>query len=141
MVDGIVMRALGYVPNGKNGTPAIANEQRSREFANMSLLDMGAELAGVPNAHRLSRVRLYDELMQRSMLGSSDYPLLLSAAANRFLLAQYQYQSPSYRSFSAKKTFNDFKAHNFLRVGDFPVLEQLSETGEFRNGSISENRE
>jgi hypothetical protein len=38
----------------------------------------------------MSRVRLYDELMQRSMLGSSDYPLLLSAAANKFLLAQYQ---------------------------------------------------
>ncbi|WP_296713145.1 hypothetical protein [Rhodoblastus sp.] len=141
MVDGLVMRALGYVPNGKNGTPKIANEQRSREFANMGLLEMGAELAGVPNAHRMSRVRLYDELMQRSMLGSSDYPLLLSAAANKFLLAQYQYQQPSYRSFSAKKTFNDFKAHNFLRVGDFPVLEQLSEGGEFRNGSISENRE
>jgi hypothetical protein len=48
MVDSIVMRALGYVPNGKNGTPAIANEQRSREFANMGLPEMGAELAGVP---------------------------------------------------------------------------------------------
>jgi hypothetical protein len=111
MVDGIVMRALGYVPNGKNGTPAIANEQRSREFANMGLLEMGAELAGVPNSHRMSRARLFEDLVQRSMLGSSDYPLLLSAAANKFLLAQYQYQSPSYRSFSAKKTFNDFKAH------------------------------
>jgi hypothetical protein len=107
----------------------------------MSLLEMGAELAGVRNSHQIPRLRLYEDLMQRSMLGSSDYPLLLSAVANKFLLAQYQYQTPTYRSFAAKKTFNDFKAHNFLRVGDFPILEQLSETGEFRNGSISENRE
>jgi hypothetical protein len=141
MADGIVMRALGYVPNGKGGAPKVASEQRSREFANMPLLEMCAELAGVRNAHQIPRHRLYEDLQQRSMLGSSDYPLLLSAAANKFLLAQYQYQQPSYRTFAAKKVFNDFKAHNFLRIGDFPILEQLSEAGEFRNGSISENRE
>jgi hypothetical protein len=141
MVDGIVMRALGHVPNGRNGAPSIASESGSREFANMSLLELGAEACGIGNAHRMRPVALYDELTQRSMLGTSDYPLLLSAAANKFLLAQYQYQEPSYRRFSAKKTFNDFKTQNFLRVGDFPMLEQLSETGEFRNGSISENRE
>lgn len=141
MVDGIVMRALGRVPDGKNGTPTVANAERSREFANMSLLEMGAEACGIRDSHRMSKSVLCDTLAQRSMMGTSDYPLLLSAAANKFLLAQYQYQQPSYRSFSAKKTFNDFKAHNFLRVGDFPILEQLSEGGEFRNGSISENRE
>lgn len=141
MVDGIVMRALGSATDGTKGTPKVENSARSREFANMSLLEMGAEACGIRNAHRMRPAALFEELVQRSMLGSSDYPLLLSAAANKFLLPQYQYQTPSYRSFSAKKTFNDFKAHNFLRVGDFPILEQLSESGEFRNGAISENRE
>jgi len=141
MVDGIVMRALGTATDGTKGTPKVADAARSREFANMSLLEMGAEACGIRNAHRMRPAALYEKLVERSMLGSSDYPLLLSAAANKFLLPQYQYQTPSYRSFSAKKTFNDFKAHNFLRVGDFPILEQLSEGGEFRNGAISENRE
>jgi phage head maturation protease len=140
MIDGIILRALGQAPAGA-GAPKIDNEARAREFANMSLLEMGAEMMGIRNAHRMNRSVLMDTLIERSMLGTSDYPLLLSAAANKFLLAQYQYQQPSYRSFSVKKTFNDFKAHNFLRVGDFPTLELLSETGEFRNGAISENRE
>ena len=141
MVDGLVMRALGKVPTGAKGEPTVDNAARSREFAGMSMLELGAELAGIRNAHRIPRVRLFDDLAQRSMLGTSDYPLLLQSAANKFLLAQYAYQDPSYRKFSAKKPFNDFKAHNFLRAGDFPILEQLSETGEFRNGFISENRE
>jgi hypothetical protein len=139
MVDGIILRATGGVESPL--LPKIENAQRSREFANVPLLELCAEMAGIRNAHRMPRARLYDELTQRSMLGTTDYPLLLSAAANKFLLAQYSYQVPTYRAFSAKKTFNDFKAHHFLRAGDFPILEQLTETGEFRNGSLSENRE
>ena len=139
MVDGIILRATGG--NASPLMPKVENEQRSREFANVPLLELCAEMAGIRNAHRIQRTRLYDMLAERSMLGTTDYPLLLAAAANKFLLAQYQYQLPSYRTFAAKKTFNDFKAHNFLRIGDFPNLEQLTETGEFRNGSISENRE
>ena len=141
MVDGIIMRALGHAPDGQKGKPKVDNAERSREFAGMSLLEMAAETMGMRNAHRIPNVRLYDDIAQRSAMGTTDFPLLLSAAANKFLLAQYQYQEPSYRKFAAQKTFNDFKAHNFLRVGDFPVLQQLAETGEFRNGSISENRE
>jgi hypothetical protein len=141
MADGLIMRSLGHVPDGSKGRPKIDNEARSREFAGMSLLELGAELAGIRNAHRMHKLALYETLVERSMLGTTDYPLLLSAAANKFLLAAYQYQAPTYRKFSAKKQFNDFKSHNFLRAGDFPLLEQLTETGEFRNGSISENRE
>ena len=141
MVDGIIMRAMGFAPDGTAGQPKVGNAERSREFAGMSLVELAAETLGIRGAHRMPRVQLYEEVVTRSMLGTSDFPLLLAAAANKFLLAQYQYQQPSYRMFSAKKNFNDFKAHNFLRVGDFPVLEQLTETGEFRNGAISENRE
>ncbi len=141
MADGIIMRAFGRATDGKNGTPLVVDSARSREFANMSLLELGAEIVGIRSAHRMRPVALYEKLIERSMLGTTDYPLLLSAVANKFLLAQYQYQQPTYRSFSAKKTFNDFKTHNFLRIGDFPILEQLSETGEFRNGAVSENRE
>ena len=141
MIDGIVMRAFGHAPDGTLGRPKVENAERAREFANYSLLELGAEMYGIRNAHRIHRVQLYDMVQQRSMMGSSDFPLLLSNALNKFLLPQYQYQQPTYRLFSAQKTFNDFKAHSFLRVGDFPVLEQLTEAGEFRNGSISENRE
>jgi len=141
MVDGIIMRAMGFAPDGTAGQPKVESAERSREFAGMSLVELAAETLGIRGAHRMPRVQLYETVVTRSMLGSSDFPLLLAAAANKFLLAQYQYQQPSYRMFSAKKNFNDFKTHSFLRVGDFPVLEQLTETGEFRNGAISENRE
>ena len=141
MVDGIIMRAMGFAPDGTAGQPKVGNAERSREFANMSILEMAAQTLGIRTGMGSNKPAVYEEVVTRTMLGTSDFPLLLTAAANKFLLAQYQYQAPSYRAFSAKRNFNDFKAHSFLRVGDFPVLEQLTETGEFRNGALSESRE
>jgi hypothetical protein len=138
IVDGMVMRALGRASEGKH---AARNQERAREFAGMSLLSVGAELLEIRKHFRMSPSALYDEIVKRSMLAGSDYPLLLQDAANKFLLMQYEYQQPSYRYFSAQRTFNDFKAHKFLRIGDFPNLLQVSETGEITSGSFSENRE
>jgi phage major head subunit gpT-like protein len=42
---------------------------------------------------------------------------------------------------AARRSFNDFKQHKFLRVGDFPTFTEVSEAGETPYGSISENRE
>lgn len=141
MLDAIVLRACGSAPDVKRGQPAIDNAARARDFAGLSVLQMGAELLGIRGYHRMDRARLFDEVQKRSTLGTSDFPLLLSLAANKFLLAQYQYQDPSYRRLAARKSFNDFKLHSFLRVGDFPILEKVSETGEIKRGALSENRE
>ncbi|MBI1207633.1 MAG: peptidase [Azospirillum sp.] len=72
---------------------------------------------------------------------SSDFPLLLADAANKSLLAQYQAAAPTYRMIAARRPFNDFKAHKFLRLGDFPTFKSLSEGGEVKYGTISENQE
>jgi len=72
---------------------------------------------------------------------TSDFPLLLADAANKSLLAQYQAAAPTYRQIAVKKPMNDFKAHKFLRVGDFPDFEEVAEGGPARHGTISENQE
>ncbi|GEO80963.1 phage major capsid protein [Pararhodospirillum oryzae] len=73
--------------------------------------------------------------------GTSDFPGLLADAANKALLAQYQAAAPTYRQIAARKAFQDFKAHRFLRVGDFPTFHEVIEGGETRYGTLSENNE
>jgi hypothetical protein len=68
--------------------------------------------------------------------------LLLSEAANKSLLANYQAAAPTYRQWAARRQFNDFRDHNFLRVGDFPEFKEIGgEGGEVKYGTLSENRE
>jgi hypothetical protein len=80
-------------------------------------------------------------LAERAFHTTSDFPALLSAAANKMLLAAYQPAQPSYRQIFLRRDFRDFKPHRHLRIGDFPVLQPLLENGEIQSGTMSESQE
>lgn len=122
--------------------PAVCKiEGRALEYRGSRILDMVGELA-TANGDRIN-LRDQDALLQRAVgaHSTSDFPLLLAAAANKALLAQYQVAAPTYRKWAARKPFVDFKDHQFLRVGDFPAFKEIAENGEVKYGSISENAE
>lgn len=120
---------------------AVKLEGRAVEYRGTRILNMVGELAAA--AGERINLRDQDALLQRA-IGShstSDFPLLLSDATNKALLAQYQVAAPTYRKFAARKPFADFKDHQFLRVGDFPAFREINENGEVKYGTISENAE
>lgn len=116
-------------------------EGRAVEYRGSRILDMVGELAAA-SGDRIN-LRDQDALLQRAVgaHSTSDFPLLLSDAANKALLAQYQVATPTYRKWAARKPFVDFKDHQFLRVGDFPAFKEIKEGGEVKYGTISENAE
>ena len=116
-------------------------EGRAVEYRSCRILDMVGELAAA-SGDRIN-LRDQDALLQRAVgaHSTSDFPLLLSDAANKALLAQYQVAAPTYRKWAARKPFVDFKDHQFLRVGDFPAFKEINEAGEVKYGTISENAE
>lgn len=120
---------------------AVKLEGRATEYRGHRLLDMVGDLAAASG----DRVNLRDQeaLLQRAVgaHSTSDFPLLLSAAANKSLLAQYSVAAPTYRKWATQKQFNDFKEHTFARVGDFPAFTEIQEGGEVRYGTISESAE
>ena len=120
---------------------AVTLSERGRDFRGHSVLDMVADLAAASG----ERVNLRDReaLLQRAVgaHSTSDFPLLLSAAANKALLAQYEIAQPSYRKWAVRKSFADYKSHQFLRVGDIPKFKEIAESGEVHYGTISEQAE
>jgi hypothetical protein len=80
-------------------------------------------------------------LAERAFHTTSDFPALLSAAANKMLLAAYAPAAPTYRQLFLRRDFRDFKPHRHLRVGDFPTLLPLLENGEIQAGTMSESQE
>lgn len=116
-------------------------EGRATEFRGHTVLDLVGDMA----AARGERVNHRDRegLLQRAVgaHSTSDFPLLLAAAANKALLSQYEVAAPTYRMWAARKPFTDFKAHQFLRVGDVPAFSEINEGGEVKYGTISENAE
>lgn len=120
---------------------AVKLEGRAVEFRGLSVLDLIGDLA-IARGERIN-VRDRDALLKRAVgaHGSSDLPLLLADSANKALMAQYALAAPTYRQWSAKKTFNNWTPQSFLRVGDVPAFKEIQESGGVQYGTISESGE
>jgi len=131
MAEAIAARAMpGYQPQG-NG--------RHAEFMGWRPSDMVRELLSLDGQAQVPRDPV--RLAERAFHTTSDFPALLSAAANKMLLAAYAPAAPTYRQIFLRRDFRDFKPHRHLRIGDFPVLQPLAENGEIEAGTMSESQE
>lgn len=110
-----------------------------RKYAGWRPSDMARHLLEARGERNLSRNPV--TFAERAFHTGSDFPLLLSASANKMLLAGYELAMPTYRKIGAQKVFNDFKPHRFLRVGDFPNLSAVAENGEIQVGTLGESQE
>ena len=131
MAEALAARSMpGYQPQGTG---------RHAEFMGWRPSDMIGELLRARGERNVPRNPTL--LAERAFHTTSDFPLLLSAAANKMLLAAYQPAAPSYRQIFLRRDFRDFKPHRHLRVGDFPTLMPLMENGEIQAGTMSESQE
>jgi hypothetical protein len=131
MAEALAARAMpGYQPQGSG---------RHAEFMGWRPSDMIGELLRARGERSVPRNPTL--LAERAFHTSSDFPLLLAAAANKMLLAAYQPAQPTYRQIFLRRDFRDFKPHRHLRIGDFPTLLPLAENGEIQVGTMSESQE
>jgi hypothetical protein len=140
VVEALCARATGHLPASLRFEPT----DRSREFGSMPMLGMLAHYAG-QRGERLSPhmapAALFDRLVSLRSLSTSDFPIILADAGNKLLQKAYAQANVTYRLVFARKTFRDFKPHNFIRGGDFPPLLEKGETGEFKYGSMGEAKQ
>lgn len=145
MSDALALRGMMHLPAAQRDAQIDTQRQAAaRQYMSMGLLTLFTDVGmarGMKIDHRMPRSVVWDQLVANRSLSTSDFPLLLSAAANKIMLPAYNLGAGAYFSIAARKTFNDFKAHNFLRAGDFPNLLQKDETGEFKYGTLSESNQ
>lgn len=142
MSDALAARGTAHLAANVRIQP----EGRAREFMNAPILDMfiayaQARSPGLKVPPYLSQAGKWDFIVQQRSLSTSDFPIMLADASNKILMAAYAVANNTYRLVAARKSFTDFKPHNFIRRGDFPNLLQVGETGEFKYGSMGEAKQ
>ena len=117
----------------------------AREFVGFSLRQMAAELN--PDAARAimsgPASSWLDRVSSRNagMHATSDFPALLSNAANKLLLAAYEYSRTALVAAVYRDRATDFKLNSRLRPGEFPELLEIGEHSEYKYGTLGENAE
>ncbi|OWV94261.1 hypothetical protein ATY81_12480 [Rhizobium sp. R72] len=89
----------------------------------------------------LRTVREREEMLERAFHATSDFPAIFSSAINTLLERRYALAQPTYRRISRRRDFVDFRPHYAVSVGEFPMLEKLTESGEIKFGTFGEGKE
>ncbi|MGH0031731.1 MAG: prohead protease/major capsid protein fusion protein [Myxococcota bacterium] len=116
----------------------------AKQYALSSIPDCAFEclsLNGRTRGRSLDARRRPEEVVELALHTTSDFPLVLANVLNKTMQMPYEQANPTFRTIAARKTFKDFRAHQFLRAGDFPVPLQVDEHGEFKSGTMSESGE
>lgn len=101
------------------------------------------EFAAAALGHRggLRTFREREELLVRAFHTTSDFPHIFSSAINTVLERRYALAPQTYRSISRQRNFNDFRPHTAVGIGEFPMLQKLTEAGEIKFGTFGESKE
>lgn len=133
MVSAMAFRLGGEAPDGDRA-------EMARGY--MDFQDV-VEFAASAIGHRgLPRtVREREDILSRAFHTASDFPAIFSDAINTTLERRYALANPTYREISRRRDFMDFRPHYAVGIGEFPMLEKLTEAGEIRFGSFGESKE
>lgn len=115
--------------------PTMKVENEVRQMRNLSLVEMAKELD--PSLRMLSK----HEIAGRSMLSTSDFPLIFGNVANKSLRKGYEGAARTFQQFARQTTLPDYKEVSRIVTGEAPELKAIAEGGEYEYGVIGEGAE
>ena len=130
-VDGIRMRAGWKIENPAEGA------EKFRGMTLERLAEYCLRKAGVVT-DRLSRTQLIQRAFSHS---TSDFPNILMDAVNKSLLDAYREVPTTYRQWTKVVSASDFKKRYAVKLGSFSELGIVPEGAEFKEKTISEEKE
>jgi hypothetical protein len=113
--------------------------EHARPYMDLSLVALAAERMGVRRVPETFGER--QQLLERSMHTTSDFPIILESALNVSIGQRYLRLTPTYREWARRDDFVDFRPHTTVNIGDFPMLQRVGEAGEIRFGTVGEKKE
>ena len=139
--DGIdkFVRGAGIALAQRAGT--ITDEERKgydNSFAGFSLVEMARHALALSNVNTGQMSRM--ELVGRAFT-SSDFPLILANQANKSMLKGYEEAPETWNVWAQTGNLSDFKQASRVNLSTFNDLDLVSEDGEYKYGSFSENGE
>lgn len=125
-------------------TPGFKLTDNGRQYRGMTLLEMGRsmlESSGVSTRGMDKATLAGNILMHRSggLMATGDFANITANVASKRLRSMYEELSPTYKIW-ARRAANlpDFKSRLAVQMSGAPALEQVSEGGEFKYGSLSD---
>jgi HK97 family phage prohead protease len=139
LTDALTVRIGGAQALRNAEGTVVAISEGARRFERHSIAEMASEVLGARSAPRTAAER--EDTLRRAFHTTTDFPIIFESSINRVLASRYALQAPTYRRIAAKRNFRDFRPHDQVRVGDFPMPVAVGQSGEIKFGTWGENKE
>lgn len=120
--------------------PQSGISEAARQFMGRGLVDLAADSVDYRGG-RMLNARQIDDIFTRASMTTSDFPIIFEGAINRTLEQRYALAQPTFKRFARKRNFRDFRPDTTVKLGDFPLLKKVLESGEIKYGSFAEGKE
>ncbi len=120
--------------------PQAGPSEAARQFMGRGLVDLAADSVNYRGG-RMLNARQIDDIFTRASMTTSDFPIIFEGAINRTLEQRYALTQPTFKRFARKRNFRDFRPDTTVKLGDFPLLQKVLESGEIKYGSFAEGKE
>jgi len=127
-VAGVSARIGGVVAK------SLSEEEKrlGQDFRNMTLLEIAADCVERTGVKTRGMDKM--ELAKRAITSTqSDFPIIINDLMNKTLLANYQTTESTWKRFCSTGSTNDFRPNYRVRGGELPILEEITEAGEYKN--------
>lgn len=114
-------------------------EGSASEFVGMRMSELAKE--ALEKRGMKTRGLSVNEIAKRAFHSTSDFPEILANVANKSLRDGYEEAPATYAPIVREVEVADFKQISRTQLGDYPQLEKVGESGEFKRGTISEAAE
>lgn len=81
------------------------------------------------------------QVIERAFHTTSDFPLLLGDAVGRVLVERFNAEVTPLKMLSTLRNARDFREQSLIRPGETPLLDEVSEDGEIKRGTMSEEKQ
>lgn len=114
-------------------------DEQSKVYRHFTLLDIARDCVE-RNGHSTRGLSPL-ELTKRAFHSTSDFPLILEDLTNKSLRDAYQLAPRTFEQFVRRVEVSDFKQISRVQLGEGESLEKVPESGEIKQGTVSENAE
>jgi len=117
------------------------SDDRANPYRGQSLAQLAATALGMRgvNTSGMTRAEIADKVFAAH--STSDFPLLLADSANKVLQDAYMGFGSTWGQWCDTSEVSDFKANSRIRLGSFNNLATKLEGGEYKAGTVDEERE
>lgn len=136
-------------PNKEERNEAIANailarvgrgelSDAGKSYRGMKLSKIAAEILETEGVATRNMSDI--DIAERSMMGTSDFPLILEAVANKALRHEYREKKHDFLDLVSYRTVSDFKDINVYQTGGVEIS-KIHEKGEIENTTFTESKD